>query len=152
MDQDGLLQGDDTVDAVQRRTRKPQSGKATMLAAAGGIDIQPSDDRDEQAPLLGSRRSGDGGDSGSSDEDGSETLAEAWAPTYEDFEGLPWYKRPSVLRSKLLKLNEADSFLGLLALDSIRLLSIGFRRYFDTENQPHLLPHLQGILCRQVDA
>ena len=98
MDQDWLLQGDDTVDAVQRRVpRKRQTGKATMLAAAGGIDMHPHEE-DEQAPLLGAQQSGDGDENGRGDDGtGSDTtLADAWSPIYEDFEGLPWYRKPSV--------------------------------------------------------
>lgn len=79
-------------DALHRR-----APAATRKAAWNGAAAAAEADPHEQAPLLGS------GDRGGSDHDddeqngGAEGLPSSGADDgFDEWEGLPWYKRPSV--------------------------------------------------------
>ena len=66
-------------------SRSSTAGERVAVAARGGIDSRFSEDLGEDQPLLNKAK--DGGDGGGG---GAE-----WIGTKE-FDGLPWYKRPSV--------------------------------------------------------
>jgi hypothetical protein len=86
---------DENVNTVQRRApAKDRTGKNTVMAARGGVDGDAVLQHSEQTPLLDSS-----GDEESTDGDASR-------PTWEfedEWEGLPWHKRPSVGSSLALK-------------------------------------------------
>lgn len=73
--------GLDTAFARERRQQKGQQGTRAAKVATGAVS---STTVDETAPLLGSR-----------DEDDS-NRPPSWSGPLDEFEGLPWYKRPSM--------------------------------------------------------
>ena len=71
--------------AAKRRVHRGHSGEQVAVAARGGIDSRFTEDISEEEPLLGGNKKVGGGDGGGSKWTGA-----------TDFEGMPWYKKPSV--------------------------------------------------------
>jgi hypothetical protein len=85
-----LISAEDRANTLyQRAPARDRTGKNGMMSARGGIESgtsRPGDD--ERAPLLSERgRDSSGEGDAAQDEDHKE---------YDQWEGMPWYKRPSV--------------------------------------------------------
>jgi hypothetical protein len=97
MDEDVTFYADANIDTAQKNLpRNRQTGKAIVTAALGGIDVRNDRDYDEDAPLLGTQspfQDGRSGDRGDGNDSGSDATL---IPEYDQWAGLPWYKRPSV--------------------------------------------------------
>jgi hypothetical protein len=93
MDNEGAFRADESVDDLHRRApARDRTGKGTMAAALGGIDMEPSVAHHERAPLLGLSSNANGqGDDGD-----DEAPEPAWFDEYNQWDHLPWYRRPSV--------------------------------------------------------
>jgi len=94
MDHNGVFTAEDNVDAVQRR--KPDSkkmGEDTMTAAQGGVDNRTENEHSEGSPLLNTEGSGSGGSAGPPP---YEEEVDYPKPDYNEWDHLPWWKRPSV--------------------------------------------------------
>jgi len=95
MDHNGVFTADDGIDVVHRNGDRSRAGANGMMVAEGGVDKRNGYthvEESEETPLL---------ESGSSDDDSDYAPPEgsAWTAGLE-WEGLPWYKTPSVrLRS-----------------------------------------------------
>lgn len=83
---DPAFVADAAVDKRAMRARassnSSRAGEYNAVAARGGVDPDLLDEEREQQPLLNNKRDGPGEDEDASDID--------------EFQGLPWYKRPSV--------------------------------------------------------
>lgn len=100
MENEQAFEADGELDALSRRRSQSSQasankGRETMQAALGGFDNRKPEPH-EHTPLL----SHGGGGSRPDEYDGSGRPKEPSGPAeWEgalDFEGLPWYKRPSV--------------------------------------------------------
>jgi len=87
---DAVFEADAYVDQGRRRGPKSKTLAEDMVTAAqGGLDIPARRySHDENTPLLGAA-----GGSGAS---GNDNGADSEWDGYADFEGLPWYRTPSV--------------------------------------------------------
>lgn len=84
-DTDAAFVGEANIDSkVSSRPMSAHSGEENMTSARGGVDVGLA--VDEQAPLLPG-----GQDNGASDAG----AGHAWTRNH-DFDGLPWYRRPSI--------------------------------------------------------
>jgi hypothetical protein len=102
--EDQAFQVDDViVDNVQKDLpRNRQTRKTTVTAAVGGIDLPHEDDQDENAPLLSSQQGRVSGEGSGDGNDSDATLMPV--EEYDQWRGLPWYKRPSVRTALILLL------------------------------------------------
>lgn len=90
---DGAFTADDNVDPIHRQeTESTVIGEASVLAAEGGLDGKLARaEESEETPLLGVN--------GSTRRPSEQTDA-----ITSEWEGLPWYKRPSVSYSYICHL------------------------------------------------
>lgn len=98
---DGAFTADDNVDPIQRQeSESTVIGEASVLAAEGGLDGKFAQvEESEETPLLG--------DNGS-----PRRRSEGPAAITSEWEGLPWYKRPSV--SSSIHLPSSTTILNLI--------------------------------------
>ena len=71
--------------AAKRRAHRGHAGEELAVAPRGGIDSRFTEETSEEEPLLGNNKQAGGGDGSGA----------AWTGA-TDFEGVPWYKKPSV--------------------------------------------------------
>ena len=102
----------------------------------------------EESPLLSSSR-GDEGEEASENGAGETRGPPKWDGE-GDFEGRPWWNKPSV---RILDPNTNKQRLTssvVLAPSSVLLLHSGIRWHDRPQNQPHRLPRMSRILLRDV--
>ena len=99
MESSRAFEADAELDALARNpsgsSHRTQTGYNAAQAAAGGLDLEP--DSDHEDSFLLPKQSGDNhlnSDGDTSVEEG-EAHSEEWSGAH-DFDGLPWWKRPSV--------------------------------------------------------
>ena len=91
MEADGIIEADADIERVLR-LRLQRGGKTDIHRAENAalvVGASSHDDSDEQSPLLGKDRTS------SSTPEQVEVTSVIWAGD-ADFDGLPWYKKPSV--------------------------------------------------------
>ena len=159
MNNDAVFQADTEIDTQLRLERRQRRDHTSI----NGGDVVPTahgrapaargraaSSGEEETPLLGysedSRSSyttpgsisdgGDGGDERDNDD--------KWAGS-ADFDGLPWWKRPSVccrIIPALTRMRLLTSAPGILAITAVYPLYLSFRWNNRSETQPYLDPHL----------
>ena len=108
--------------------RKSHANEGTPLLIDGGHEntVEGSDAADDGAPI--------------------------W-PGQAEFDGLPWWKRPSVSQIGLQPKNNVmltwSTIKGLLFVARFPTLHSGFRRHRGAPVEPHTGAHMSQVLCRQ---
>jgi hypothetical protein len=97
---EATLEGEEYEQSRLDYTSGRNAGVRTMMASNSGYDKHIASTTTEETPLL---PNGSGNDSGPSDADNENTGLDWQGET--DFEGLPWWRKPSVRPSLVFALN-----------------------------------------------
>lgn len=154
MENDQAFEAEADIEALERvdsrlRQRSSHKGHDTLKAALGGFESE-AERNDEHSPLL-PRVAGEDHDSDrtlGNDEEGRRG-----SPTWEgerDFEGRPWWNKPSVWILLLPGSIKILILIDLLASSSFRLVHTGLRWHGRTASQSHTLSRLPRILLRTL--
>lgn len=98
---EGIIDGE--ADVQQRLDHEAQFGSEAhraehaTLIARGGIHTR-SADADERSPLLGKSQDGAAAEAGQTEPSLADAQEEEW-PGQRDFDGVPWWRKPSVCSS-----------------------------------------------------
>ncbi|TKX24323.1 MFS transporter-like protein 56 [Elsinoe australis] len=125
---DPAFVADAAVDKRAMRARassnSSRAGEYNAVAARGGVDPDLLDEEREQQPLLNKKRDGPGEDEDASDID--------------EFQGLPWYKRPSIYWVLVPFSILAISYGGIITPRVNLIINLLCREYL--EEQEHTIP------------
>ncbi|KAF2675567.1 MFS general substrate transporter [Microthyrium microscopicum] len=126
MDPDGLIQADENVDLLQKKlSPRQRNGRTTMLAATGGVDTEPESQYNEQVPLLSSNSDSDGEDDANP--------RPMWDEDYSEWDGLPWYRKPSVYWLLIPFVFSAMAMGGIMIPKINLILSLICREYYSDQ-------------------
>ena len=140
MENEEVFQADAGINVLSRLSHRSENKGHDTLNGSGRHT------HDEESPLLSSSREDEG-----EDEHGASEVREPpkWYGE-RDFEGRPWWKKPSV-RFPDPNINKQRLISSVvLAPSSVLLLHSGIRWHHRPKNQPNRLPRMRRILFRDV--
>ena len=95
MENEDARLADDNVGSIHlRASARERTGRNTVRAALEGVNTELASARGERSPLL--RRSSDEDNDQEDRNDDEDTPKPAQYDEYSQWDGLPWYRRPSV--------------------------------------------------------
>ena len=143
MENEEVFQADAGLNGLERMYSRHQSknkGQDTL-------EVTGRHTHDEESPLLSSGRE----DEGEAIEHGASEAREP--PKWDgerDFEGRPWWNKPSVRFPDPNTKKQRLTSSVVLAPSSVLLLHTGIRWHHRPKNQPNRLPRMRRILFRDI--